>query len=49
MKLDNSHGGHLGKIIWGDRIITEAPRLACKYNVTYVINENSREIYWALQ
>lgn len=38
-----------GKIIWEDGIITEGPRLPRKCHVTYVIDENSGEIYWTLQ
>lgn len=47
MKPANGHGHHCvshpGKIIWEGRIITKAPRLVCKCNVTYVIDENSRK------
>lgn len=38
-----------GKNYLGKWILTETPRLVCKYKVIYVINKNSREMHWALQ
>lgn len=50
--LENSHGYlcvlNVGKIIREDGMITEGPRLPCKCNATYMIDENSGEIHWAL-
>ena len=45
LRLDNGCGclcvSHLAKAIWEERKITEVPRLVCKCNITYVIDENS--------
>lgn len=37
------------QIICEGGLITKRPKLPCKFNVTYVIDENSEEMYWVLQ
>lgn len=51
--LDGGRGhiciSHLRHSIREDGTITEGPKVSYEYDVSYMFDENSGEIYWALQ